>query len=126
MPKLPAARILVIDDNAAVVNLLAASLSAEGHTVVSALTSDEGLELVTRIQPDLVLLDVVLPGMNGIEVLKRVRAINPKTRVIMLTGNVDPSDVRKALELGALAYVDKPFDFTHLKSLVAMALREGA
>lgn len=122
---MPGARILVIDDNAGVVNLLAASLGEEGHTVVSALTSDEGLELVTRFQPDLVLLDVVLPGMSGIEVLKRIRTINPSTRVIMLTGNVDPSDVRKALELGALAYVDKPFDFSHLKRLIARALRDG-
>ena len=125
MSKVPAARILVIDDNAGVANLLAASLGEDGHTVSSALTGDEGLELVTRFQPDLVLLDVLLPGMNGIDVLKRIRAIDPRAKVIMLTGNIDPSDVQKAFELGALAYIDKPFDFAHLKRVVAAALRAG-
>jgi CheY-like chemotaxis protein len=122
---LPPARILVIDDHREVVDILAVCLSAEGHTVLGALTSDEGLKLVTLFQPDLVLLDIVLPGMNGIEVLKRIPAINPSTRVVMVTGNIDPAVARTALELGALAYVDKPFDLPYLKRVVAMALREG-
>ncbi len=125
MLKLPPARILVIDDNRAVVDILAVCLGEEGHTILSALTSDEGLKLVTLFQPDLVLLDIVLPGMNGMEVLKRIRSINPSTRVVMLTGNIDPSVARTALELGAVAYVDKPFDLPYLKRVVAMALREG-
>ncbi len=80
---------------------------------------------MTLFQPDRVLLDIVLPGMNGIEVLKRIRSINPSTRVVMLTGNINPSVARTALELGALAYIDKPFDLPYLKRVVAMALREG-
>ena len=61
--------------------------------------------------------------MNGIEVLRRIRSINPTVKVIMVTGNTDPLLAREALELGALAYVDKPFDFDYLKRVVAMALR---
>ena len=95
MLKFPAARILVIDDDHAVVNLLVARLGKEGHTVLSALTSDEGLQLVILFQPDLVLLDVALPGLNGIEVLKRIRAINPAIGVIMVTGNTDPQLARE-------------------------------
>jgi DNA-binding response OmpR family regulator len=81
------------------------------------------LQLVTLFQPDLVLLGVALPGLNGIEVLKRIRAINPAIGVIMVTGNTDPRLAREALELGAIAYVDKPFDFAYLKRVVVMALR---
>jgi two-component system response regulator (stage 0 sporulation protein F) len=61
--------------------------------------------------------------MNGIEVLKRIRSIDPTIKVIMVTGSRDPLLAREALELGALAYVDKPFDFAYLKRVVAMALR---
>ena len=121
----PAARILVIDDEPVVVDMLVTSLREEGYRVVGAETSDEGLKLAILSRPELVLLDIALPGMNGIELLKRIRSTNPTTRVIMVTGNTDPVLAREALELGALAYVDKPFDFTYLKRVVAMALREG-
>jgi DNA-binding response OmpR family regulator len=124
-PKLPAARILVIDDDRAVVRLLVVRLEEEGYMVLSAATSDEGLKLVTVFTPDLVLLDMGLPDMSGLELLKRIRAINPAIAVIMVTGNTDPRRAREALELGACAYVDKPFDVPYLKRVVAMALREG-
>jgi DNA-binding response OmpR family regulator len=115
----------VIDDDRAVVRLLAVRLEEEGHTVLSALTSDEGLKLIPLFTPDLVLLDMGLPDMSGLEVLKRIRAINPTLSVIMVTGNTDPQRAREALERGAVAYIDKPFDVPYLKRVVAMALREG-
>jgi DNA-binding response OmpR family regulator len=122
--KIPAGRILVIDDNPGVVDILAAHLRAEGYGVSGALTGDEGLKDFILARPDLVLLDITLPGeMNGIELLKRSRTIDPTGRVIMVTGNTDPASAREALELGALAYIDKPFDFAYLKRVVAMALR---
>lgn len=86
-----------------------------------------GLKDFTLSRPDLVLLDIALPGgLDGIELLKRMRSINPTSRVVMVTGNTDPALARQALELGALAYVDKPFDFEYLKRVVAMALQHGA
>jgi len=106
-----------------VVDILVTTLRDEGYGVLGALTSDEGLKLVILSRPDLVLLDIMLPGMNGIEVLKRIRSINPTIKVVMVTGNTDPVLAREALELGALAYVDKPFDFAYLKRIVAMALQ---
>jgi two-component system response regulator (stage 0 sporulation protein F) len=123
MMKAPAAKILVIDDNPDVVDLLATRLGEEGYGVWGALTSDDGLRLFILFRPDLVLLDMALPGMNGIELLKRLRLINPTSRVVMVTGNTDPILARHALELGALAYIDKPFDFAYLKRVVAMALQ---
>jgi DNA-binding response OmpR family regulator len=123
MVRVPTARILVIDDDPEVVDILVTTLRDEGYGVLGALTSDEGLKLVILSRPDLVLLDIMLPGMNGIEVLKRIRSINPTIQVVMVTGNTDPVLAREALELGALAYVDKPFDFAYLKRIVAMALQ---
>jgi DNA-binding response OmpR family regulator len=124
MASVPVARILVIDDDPEVVELLTSYLREEGYGVSGALTIDEGIKLVTLSRPELVLLDILLPGgMNGIEVLKRIRSIDPTIKVIMVTGSRDPLLAREALELGALAYVDKPFDFAYLKRVVAMALR---
>ena len=123
--KVPTARILVIDDNLAVVDILVTVLAEEGYEVSSAVTSDEGLKLFIQSRPDLVLLDIALPGMNGIEMLKRIRSIAPTARVVGVSG-VDPTRAREALELGALACVDKPFDFAYLKRVVAMALRPEA
>ena len=124
-PTTPAARILVIDDNPHVVDILGTYLREEGYMVLGALTSDEGLKLAILSRPELVLLDIALPGTDGIELLKRIRSINPTSRVIMVTGNIDPALARKSLELGALAYIDKPFDLAYLKRVIAMALREG-
>src|SRR5215470_20174541 len=93
------ARILVVDDNPDLVNILTTSLREEGYGVLGALTSDEGLRLAILSRPELVLLDIMLPGMNGVELLKRIRSIIPTSRVIMVTGNIDPALARKALEL---------------------------
>ena len=91
MVRVPVARILVIDDDPEVVDILVTHLCEEGYGVSGALTSDEGLKLVILSRPDLVLLDVLLPGgMNGIEVLKRIRSINPTAKVIMVTGEYGP------------------------------------
>ncbi len=121
----PAGRILVIDDNPNVVDILGRSLREEGYGVLGSLASDEGLKLAILSRPELVLLDLGLPGTNGIELLKRIRSTNPTTRVIIVTGNTDPALAREALELGALAYIDKPFDFAYLKRVIAVASREG-
>ena len=88
------------------VDILAAHLRGEGYGVSGALTGDEGLKNFILARPDLVLLDIRFTGeMNGIELLKRIRSIDPTGRVIMVTGNTDPASAREALELGALAYI---------------------
>ena len=87
MVRVPVARIVVIDDDPEVVDLLVSYLREEGYGVLGALTIDEGIRLVSLSRPDLVLLDILLPGgMNGIEVLKRIRSIDPTSKVIMVTG----------------------------------------
>jgi len=121
----PAAKILVVDDNPQIVETVGTYLRQEGYGVLGALTSDEGLKLAILSRPELVLLDIGLPGTNGIELLKRIRSLSPATRVIMVTGNSDPVLARETLDLGALAYIDKPFDFAYLKRVIAMALQDG-
>ncbi len=123
MVNVPVARILVIDDNPAIVDILVTCLRGEGYGMLGAPTSEEGLKLVILSRPDLVLLDILMPGLNGVDVLKRIRSIAPTTKVIMVTGNGDLRLAREALELGALAYIDKPFDLAYLKRVVAMALQ---
>ena len=116
-----AAQIIVIDDNADIVDILITYLCDEGYRASGALTGDER---VISSRPDLVILDIALDGgMNGIDMLKRIRSIVPTTKVLMATGNSDPVLARESLELGAFAYIDKPFDLGYLKRVVAMALR---
>src|SRR5882672_11197266 len=111
MMNVSAAQIVVIDDNADLVDILTTYLCDEGYRASGALTGDEGLKRVFSSRPDLVILDIALPGgMNGIDVLKRIRSIVPTTKVLMASGNTDPVLARKSLELGAFAYIDKPFD----------------
>jgi DNA-binding response OmpR family regulator len=105
--------------------MISTFLRGEGYGVLGALTSDDGLKLAILARPELVLLDIGLPGANGLELLMRIRLMNPSAKVIMVTGNTDPALAREAFRLGALAYVDKPFDLAYLKRVIAMALREG-
>ena len=102
-----ASRVLVIDDNPEVVDILVTLLGEEGYRVQSALSSDEGLKLFIQSRPDIVLLDITLAGdMNGVDVLKRMRSIEPTARVLMVSGAADLTLAREALELGALARLD--------------------
>jgi len=119
----PVARILLIDDDPTLAELLDIGLSEQGYEISGALTSDDGIRSITTSRPDLVLLDIGLPHTNGVETLKLIRSIDPTIRVIMVTANQDPLLAREALRTGAFAYVDKPFDLGYLGRVVAMALR---
>ncbi len=102
-------RVLVVDDDAVVRTVVAHSLA--GYEVRMASSGEEGLREAAEFQPDLVLLDVVMPGLSGLEVLERLRADPGTARlpVIMLTAEAQESDVERGFELGADDYVVKPF-----------------
>ncbi len=105
------ARILVIDDDELLVDLLRFTLEAHGHQLLTAGDGEEGLEIAAREELDLVVLDGMLPGLDGLEVLKRLRA-SPKTAdipVIMLSARKQERDVVGGLSLGAEDYLVKPF-----------------
>jgi CheY-like chemotaxis protein len=105
------ARILVVDDHPHIVYLLQRELEAETHTVRSAATGEEALQEIRQEAPDLVVLDIMLPGKTGFEVLKAMKA-DPVSRsipVILLTAMDHPSDISHGLQLGADWYLTKPF-----------------
>ena len=109
------AKVLVVDDEPEAVELLVEFLSSKGYEVLTATSGEEALRRVKEDRPHLVLLDIRMPKMNGLEVLKRIREIDPEMGIIMVTA-VNEEDVgRQALELGAFDYVVKPLDLKYLE-----------
>jgi DNA-binding response OmpR family regulator len=116
-------RILIIDDDPALVRVLRRSLAYEGFTVDAAASGAEGLTRARERYPDLVILDVMMPGLDGLEVLRRLRAGDPDLPVLLLTARDAPADQVRGLEGGADDYVVKPFAFEVLLARVRTLLR---
>ncbi|HEY6214336.1 MAG TPA: sigma-54 dependent transcriptional regulator [Vicinamibacterales bacterium] len=106
---MPKSRILVIDDEAAIRDSLRMTLEYEGYEFVGAATGQEGLALAEREGPDLVLLDVKMPGMDGLEVLDRLRAMNDALPVVVISGHGTISTAVEATKKGAFDFIEKPF-----------------
>src|SRR5512145_2453563 len=119
------ARILVVDDNAANVEILKMRLAANGYEVVTASDGVEALSATRRHLPDLILLDVMMPKLDGIEVCRRLRAdaTLPFVPVIMVTAKSDPKDIVAGLEAGGDEYLTKPVDQAALVARVKSMLR---
>jgi len=101
-------KILLIDDEEANVRVLSLSLRSDGHEVVSALSGEEGLEVFRREAPELVMTDIKMPGMDGIEVLQKIKEYNPEAEVIIITGHGDIDNAIEALKFGASDFINKP------------------
>lgn len=112
---------MVVDDEEDLRRIIARMLSAQGE-IVEAADGAEAVRLLRQRTPDLLLLDVTLPDVSGLDVLKEARAIAPNLPVLMLTGQLDISTARDALEKGARAYMTKPFEPSALKQEVARLL----
>jgi two-component system, NtrC family, nitrogen regulation response regulator NtrX len=106
---MPKARILVIDDEAAIRDSLRMTLEYEGYEFIGAATGQEGIALAERDAPDLVLLDVKMPGMDGIEVLERLRHMNETLPVVVVSGHGTISTAVEATKKGAFDFIEKPF-----------------
>ena len=106
---MPKSRILVIDDEAAIRDSLRMTLEYEGYEFIGAATGQEGLALAEREAPDLVLLDVKMPGMDGIEVLERLRHMNEALPVVVVSGHGTISTAVEATKKGAFDFIEKPF-----------------
>jgi two-component system response regulator CpxR len=118
------AKILIIDDDAELSTMLAEFLVPENLAVSACHTGEDGLELLGREAFDLVILDIMMPGMNGMEVLKRLRRSN-EVPVIMLTARGDDIDRILGLEFGADDYVSKPFNPRELLARIKAILRRA-
>jgi len=116
------AKILVIDDEPSIVNLVTAYLKPEGYEVHTATDGPSGLKAARAFKPDLIILDVMLPGMDGIELLSRLRR-ESEVYVILLTAKTEETDKVVGLSVGADDYVTKPFSPRELTARVKAALR---
>ena len=119
------ARILVVDDEIEIVRALRRSLMAHGYEVFTAGSGEEALEAIIRYRPDLMLLDLGLPGISGLEVCKRVRA-QSNLPIIILSVKDAERDKVQALDLGADDYVPKPFGVDEVLARIRVALRHAA
>src|SRR5512141_19754 len=115
-------KILVIDDEPSIINLVSAYLKPEGYEVYTAADGNAGLKAARAFKPDLIILDFMLPGMDGIELLTRLRR-ESDVYVIMLTARTDETDKIVGLSVGADDYVTKPFSPRELTARVKAALR---
>lgn len=118
----PRARILVIDDNTELVEMLSAWLSERGFEILAARDGYDGLRCLYQNQPDLIILDILLPDLDGWEVCRRLRQMCD-TPVIMLSAKSDVEERVRGLEVGADDYVTKPFDLAELDARIKAALR---
>jgi two-component system, OmpR family, alkaline phosphatase synthesis response regulator PhoP len=116
------AKILVIDDEPSITNLVSAYLKPEGYEVYTAADGSAGLKAARAFKPDLIILDVMLPGMDGIELLSRLRR-ESEVYVIMLTARTEETDKIVGLSVGADDYMTKPFSPRELVARTKAALR---
>ena len=121
---MPKSRILVIDDEAAIRDSLRMTLEYEGYEFLGAATGHEGLAMAERDTPDLVLLDVKMPGMDGLEVLGRLRTMNETTPIVMISGHGTTGTAVEATKKGALDFIDKPFETDRLLLTLRNALNQ--
>ncbi|GHS89868.1 DNA-binding response regulator [Synergistales bacterium] len=118
--------ILVAEDDPAILAGVADLLTIEGYAVETAIDGASALERFRSLSPDLVLLDVMMPEMNGYDVCRAIRAVDSATPVLMLTAKGEEIDKVIGLELGADDYIVKPFSMAELLARVRSALRRGA
>src|SRR5438445_3177084 len=122
---MPKSRILVVDDEAAIRDSLRMTLEYEGYEFIGAATGQEGLALADREAPDLVLLDVKMPGMDGLEVLERLRHVNETLPIIVISGHGTISTAVEATKKGAFDFIEKPFASERVLVSLRNALDQG-
>lgn len=120
-----AERILIVDDDKSITSVLKRGLGYEGYAVDTASDGEEGLDIARERPPDLVILDIMMPGMDGLEVCRRLRMVDEKLPILMLTARDSVSDQVLGLETGADDYIIKPFVFDVLVARVRALLRRA-
>jgi len=114
--------VLVVDDEQSITWAFEKFLTSLGHSVRSAATAEQGLEIARRDPPDLIILDIKLPGMDGLTALEEIRKLNPGARVIVITAHGTLETAVRAVKLGAVDYLAKPVDLSKARRLIESAL----
>jgi len=115
-------KILLVDDEPDIQQILSARLQSAGYDVVSAESGEEALLLVAKEAPDVVLLDVMMPGVNGFEVCEQLKSRNPLWKVVMYTAKMDGVDAARARQVGADDFTVKTSDFKYLLETIEKVL----
>lgn len=118
-------RVLVVDDDPTIRDVLRVMLGFEGCQVVDAPDGESALVMSAAIRPDVVILDVTMPGINGFEVCRQLKASPVPPRVVMLTARDHPEDERLGLDAGADAYLRKPFSPLEVLDMVGLHIDGG-
>lgn len=121
MPKL-----LIIDDEKPTLSMFRLFLTALGYEVLTAENGLEGIELFKKESPPIVLTDIKMPGIDGLEVLKQIKNISPKTEVIVITGHGDVDLAKEAMDLNASGFIHKPIDRKSLEEALNKAIQKSA
>ena len=115
-------KILVVDDEKEICESSKLFLETKGYDIIVSHTGEDALEKVKNLNPDLMLLDIRMPGMDGMEVLRRVRQFNDKIGIIMVTAVKDEGEAKDAIKKGADEYITKPIDFNYLEESILVDL----
>ncbi len=121
--------VLVVDDEPTICSLMNVFLTQKGYQVQIANTGEDALVLFQEAYPDIVLLDISMPGMRGIDVLRRMKEINAASGVIMLSAYGDDETIQEAMDVGAFCYIQKPMELTELNARMQelrQAMQENA
>lgn len=121
-----AAKILLVDDEPGMLRYIKTLLEVDNHKVETASTGEEAIERVQKgLRPDLVLLDVLMPGIDGLQTLEQLRQLQPSVKVVMLSCVSDTRKVVQAMKLGAQDYITKPFQKAELDAVIDLSLGQG-
>lgn len=115
-------KLLLVDDEADVLFFLKTFFQAKNFEVHTAQSGEEAIQKVKEIRPHIILLDIIMPGMGGLEALKQIKEIDPAVGVIMATAVLDNAAAKQAVAMGAYDYVSKPFDLEYLETTLLIKL----
>lgn len=118
------AKVLIVDDETGVRLLLELVFSEEGYQVAAAANGMEALQKVRSFQPDVVIMDIKMPIMDGLETLPRIKALSPPTKVIIITAYLEATTIKQVWERGASEFLYKPFDIMDIKMAVRRLIEE--
>ena len=119
------AKILIIDDEAGILNLMTKLCRQQGHDTTPVQTGREGIEALDRTKPDLMIVDLLIGDMNGLEIIEYSQENHPDTQVIMVTGHGSIETAVEAMRLGAFDYLTKPFELADLQRTVELGLQQN-
>jgi CheY-like chemotaxis protein/nitrogen-specific signal transduction histidine kinase len=117
-----AARVLVVDDEPAVLDVFEDFLGAQGYLVSRVTSGEEAVRIIPQLRPDIILTDINLPGLSGLEVMRFAKTVDPEASVIVVTGHASASSAIEALRQGAFNYITKPFDLDQVHEVVERAI----